>query len=98
MFNFANQQNFEARDQNLAASTNNTLDFKVTYAFLPDGWKVFKRATVSFDVSRIQFKYSDFRNIKFFNDTPTGGGYAAGSEPLYAFNAMVYQFYVSMFY
>jgi hypothetical protein len=98
LFNFANQQNFEARDQNLAASTNNTLDFKVTYAFLPDGWKVFKRATVSFDVSRIQFKYSDFRNIKFFNDTPAGGGYAAGSEPLYSFNAMVYQLYVSMFY
>jgi len=70
LFDFANQQNFEARDQNLAASTNNTVDAKVTWAFAPEGFLVFKRATASFDVSRIQFKYSDFRNIKFYNDTP----------------------------
>jgi hypothetical protein len=98
LFDFANQQNFEARDQNLAASTNNTVDAKVTWAFAPEGFLVFKRATASFDVSRIQFKYSDFRNIKFYNDTPAGGGYAAGTEPLYAFDAMVYQVYLSMFF
>jgi hypothetical protein len=95
LFNFANQQNFESRDQNLAASTNNTIDGKVTWAFAPEGFLVFKRATVSFDVSRIQFKYGDFRNIKNYN---IKNGYAVGTEPLYRFNAMVYQVYMSMFF
>jgi len=95
LFLFANQQNFEARDQNLAASTNNTIDAKMTWAFAPDGFLIFKRATTTFDVSRIQFKYSDFRNIKAYS---IANGYAAGTEPLYSFNAMVYQVYVSLFF
>jgi hypothetical protein len=98
LFPFANSQNFEARDQNLAASTNNTIDAKVTWAFAPTGFLIFKRATASFDVSRIQFKYGDFRNIKDYNVTPAGGGYQPGTEPLYGFDAMVYQVYISMFF
>jgi hypothetical protein len=98
LFSQAAQQNFEARDQNLAASTSNTVGAKVTWAFRPEGFLVFKRATATVDISRIQFKYSDFRNIKFYNDTPQGGGYLAGTEPLYSFNAMVYQAYVSLFF
>ena len=98
LFQFANQQNFEARDQNLAALTNNTVDAKVTWAFAPEGFLIFKRATTSFDVTRIQFKYSDFRNIRSYNNTPAGGNYAVGTEPLYSFDAMVYQVYVSLFF
>lgn len=95
LFPFANSQNFEARDQNLAASTNNTVDAKMTWAFAPEGFLIFKRATTTFDVSRIQFKYSDFRNIRAYS---IANGYAAGTEPLYSFNAMVYQVYVSLFF
>ena len=95
LFPFANSQNFEARDQNLAASTNNTIDGKVTWAFAPEGFLVFKRATASFDVTRIQFKYKDFRNIKDYN---FNNGYPPGTEPLYAFDAMIYQVYISMFF
>jgi hypothetical protein len=95
LFDFANEQNFEARDRNLAASTNNTVDVKATWAFAPEGFLIFKRATASVDVSRIQFKYGDFRNIKFYN---INNGYAPGTEPLYGFDAMVYQVYVSMFF
>jgi hypothetical protein len=98
LFPFANSQNFEARDQNLAASTNNTIDGKVTWAFAPEGFLIFKRATASLDVTRIQFKYKDFRDIRDFNDTPAGGNYAPGTEPLYHFNAMIYQVYISMFF
>jgi Protein of unknown function (DUF3570) len=98
LFPFADSQNFMARDQNLAASTNNTFDAKVTWAFAPEGFLVFKRATVSLDITRIQFKYSDFRNIKDYNNTPAGGGYQPGTEPLYAFDAMVYQVFMSMFF
>ena len=95
LFPFANSQNFEARDQNLATSTNNTIDAKVTWAFAPEGFLVFKRATASFDVSRIQFKYKDFRDTRDFT---INNGYAPGTEPLYAFNAMIYQVYISMFF
>ncbi len=98
LFPFNGSQNFEARDKDLAASTNNTIGAKVTYAFLPQGWKIFKRGTVTLDASRIYFKYSDFRNIKSYNDTPAGGDYAAGTEPLYSFDAAVYQIYISMFF
>jgi Protein of unknown function (DUF3570) len=98
LFPFVDSQNFVARDQNLAATTNNTIDAKMTWAFAPEGFLIFKRATVSFDVSRIDFKYSDFRNIKYYNNTPAGGSYPPGTEPLYSFDAMVYQVYMSMFF
>jgi Protein of unknown function (DUF3570) len=98
IFSQPDAQNFEARDQNLAAQTNNTFGIKATYAFLPDGWKIFKRGTVTFDYSHLQFKYDDFRNIKFYNNTAAGGNYAPGTEPLYSFDANVYQVYISMFF
>jgi hypothetical protein len=94
LFPFAGSQNFTARDQNLAALDNTTIGAKVTYAFLPDGWRIFKRGTVTGDVSRIRFNYRDFRNIKDFG-LPQ---YAPGNEPLYQFSAMVYQVYLSMYF
>jgi hypothetical protein len=94
LFPFAGSQNFTARDQNLAALDNTTVGAKVTYAFLPDGWKVFKRGTVTADVSRIRFNYLDFRNIKDFG-LPQ---YEPGDEPLYQFSATVYQLYVSVYF
>jgi len=95
LFPFAGSQNFTARDQNLAALDNTTIGAKVTYAFLPDGWRIFKRGTVTGDVSRIRFNYLDFRNIKDFG---VQQGFAPGTEPLYQFSAMVYQVYFSMYF
>ena len=95
IFSQANAQNFEARDQDLAGQIDNTYGLKATYAFLPDGWKIFKRGTVTLDYSHIEFKYDDFRNIK---DYSVGNGYPAGTEPLYSFGANVYQVYISMFF
>jgi hypothetical protein len=95
LFPFAGSQNFEARDQNLASTTNYTIGLKATYAFLPDGWKIFKRGTVTGDVSRIRFKYSDFRDIR---DYGIANGYSPGTEPLYKFDATIYQIYISMFF
>ncbi len=88
-------QNFIGRDKDLAGSKNTTIGAKVTYAFLPEGWKFFKRGTVTLDLSRIQFKYDDFRNIK---DYGIADGFAPGAEPLYKFNANVLQIYASMFF
>jgi len=88
-------QNFIGRDKDLAASRNTTIGAKATYAFLPDGWKFFKRGTVTVDLSRIQFKYDDFRDIK---DYGIANGFAPGAEPLYKFNATILQIYASMFF
>ena len=94
LFQYADEYEFEGRDQDLAAQDNYTIGAKATYAFLPNGWKIFKRATVTFDASRITFHYKDFRNIKDFG-LPQ---YQPGTEPLYQFNATVYQVYMSMFF
>ena len=98
LFPFADSQNYMARDKDLAASKNTTLGAKATYAFLPEGWKLFKRGTATLDISEIRFKYLDFRDIKDYDDTPAGGNYAPGDEPLYHFNAVIYQLYLSMFF
>jgi hypothetical protein len=94
LFAYADEYRFEGRDQDLAAQDNYTIGAKATYAFLPNGWKIFKRATVTLDASRITFHYSDFRNIKYYG-LPQ---YQPGAEPLYQFNATVYQVYMSMFF
>jgi hypothetical protein len=94
LFQYADEFEFEGRDQDLAAQDNYTIGAKATYAFLPNGWKIFKRATVTFDASRIAFHYKDFRNIKDYG-LPQ---YQPGTEPLYQFNATVYQIYMSMFF
>lgn len=87
--------NFLARDKDLAAGQNISFGAKVTYAFLPDGWKMFRRGTVTLDLSRIQFRYDDFRDIKAYG---VANGYTAGTEPLYRFHANVMQVYASMFF
>src|SRR5271166_4694364 len=91
LFPFANSQNYMARDKDLAASKNTTVGAKATYAFLPEGWKLFKRGTATLDISRIQIKYGDFRDIKDYG----APAYTAGNEPLYQFNATIYQIYIS---
>jgi hypothetical protein len=96
LFPYADYQNFMARDQDLAASENTTIGAKVTYAFLPDGWKMFKRATATLDISRISYHYLDFTDIRDYSIQ--NGGYQPGDEPLYHFNATVYQLYMSMFF
>ncbi|MDE2304445.1 MAG: DUF3570 domain-containing protein [Gammaproteobacteria bacterium] len=92
LFPFAGSQNFMARDKELAASQNLMLDAKATYAVLPEGWKIFKRGTVTFEYSHFVYRYLDFRDIKDYPNLP------AGTEPLYHFDANVFQLYLSMFF
>jgi hypothetical protein len=98
LFPQAGFQNFEARDRNLAGSDNNQVGFKATYAVLPEGWKMFKRVTITGDVSKIWFKYNDFRDIKDYGIAPGMGGFQPGFEPLYSYSATVYQIYASIFF
>jgi len=93
LFPYADYQNFEARDQELAAQTNTTIGAKATYAFLPDGWKLFKRGTATLDLSKITFKYKDFDDVPNFGSYPSSGVIGR-----YQFNATIYQVYMSMFF
>jgi hypothetical protein len=56
---------------------------------------MFKRGTVTLDVSRIQFHYLDFTDIKDYGEF---NGYQPGSEPLYHFDATVLQLFMSIFF
>ena len=98
LFGYIDEYNYEGRDKDLAASKNYTLGAKVTWAFWPEGWKMIKRGTFTVDLSEVRFKYLDFTDIKDFNNTPAGGSYAPGGEPLYHFNAFIAQGYLSMFF
>jgi Protein of unknown function (DUF3570) len=92
LFPRRNFQNFMSRDRNLAESNDTTLGVKATYAFLPDGWRFIKRGTATLDVSRIMFKYKNFRDI---HQTTVAG---AGNEPQYKYSANVVQIYISGFF
>ena len=75
-------QNFEARDQNLAGSTTNYHRCEGDICIRADGLEIFKRGTVTGDVSRISFKYSDFRDIK---DYGIANGYSPAPSRSTAF-------------
>ncbi|MDP9064670.1 MAG: DUF3570 domain-containing protein [Pseudomonadota bacterium] len=85
---FTQPLNFMARDPQLAASSNTTLGLKVNYSFAPEGFRMFKRGTATLDLSRVDYRYGDYR----------GSLSAPVTGPFYRFNATVLQAYLSMFF
>jgi hypothetical protein len=90
LFPFANSQNFLGRDKELSTFSNQTIRAAVTYDMKTSGSGFVSRGTVNFDLSYIQFDYSDFRNV------PAGG--ATGEEALFDFGAVVGQVYLSFWF
>jgi hypothetical protein len=80
-------QNFLARDKELSTFTSHMVGVGATYELPPLAWDFIKRSSVSFFYDRFRFDYDDFRDI-------TAGG-AAGTEPLYGFDADVFRLFVS---
>jgi hypothetical protein len=80
-------QNFLARDKELSTFTSHMVGVGATYELPPLEWAFIKRSSVSFFYDRFRFDYDDFRDI-------TAGG-AAGTEPLYGFDADVFRLFVS---
>ena len=87
LFPRQSSQNFMARDKELSTFTSHMLSLGATYELPSLGWKFIQRSTVNFFYDRFRFEYDDFRDI-------TAGG-AAGTEPLYGFDADVFRLFFS---
>lgn len=80
-------QNFLARDKELSSFTSHMLSLGASYELPALGWKFIQRSTVNLFYDRFRFEYDDFRDA-------TAGG-AAGTEPLYDFDADVIRLFFS---
>ena len=84
LFQFANQQNYMARDKELAAQDNNAVGAALSYDFLKSKRWFLKRFSGSLHYDYIMYKFKDFRDASQ-RQLP------AGTEPLYHYNANVVQ-------
>ncbi len=83
-------QNYLARDKELATFTSQSLSLGVTYQFSPQRWDFLERGSINFFVDYMLFDYDDFRDV-------TAGG-VPGQEPLFNFDAQVWQLFVSFWF
>jgi hypothetical protein len=91
LFPYAQAQNFLARDKELSTFDSQTFRIGMTYDILRGGWRFVDKGSVSVFYDRIAFQYADFRDL-------TGSGAVPGQEPLYSFEANVFQFFVSFWF
>lgn len=91
LFPFQNSQSFMARDRELATFKSLGLGFGASWQFLSQhkGW--LQRSSLNLHVDRIHYSYDDFRDIRVQVLAP-------GTEPLYALDATVLQFYISAWF
>ena len=91
LFPTADYQNFMARDKELSGFDSQSLRLGLTYDIVRGGWKFVDRGTLNLIYDHIQFNYADFRDLR-----ETGG--VVGQEPLYSFDANVFQLFVSFWF
>ncbi len=88
LFPRRNFQNFLARDKELATLTSLGAGIGISYAFTVPQLKFLDKASVNFRIDRMRFDYQDFRDLRVT-------GLAPGTEPLYQFDANVFQLFFS---
>jgi len=91
LFPYANAQNFESRDRELAQFHSLTVGLGATWQFQPPWPHWIEKGTVNLNVYRMMIDYQDFRDV-------LDSSYAAGEEPLYTLDATVMQFFISFWY
>jgi hypothetical protein len=91
LYPYVQAQNFLARDKELSTFDSQTFRIGMTYDILRGGWRFVDKGSVSVFYDRIAFQYADFRDL-------TGSGAVPGQEPLYSFEANVFQFFVSFWF
>jgi hypothetical protein len=90
LFPYADAQNFMARDKELSAFNDHSIGIGASYEFLQQGWNYLKKASVNVKYRRFLFSYDDYRDLTVAANP--------GEEPLYDFNADVWQLYFSVWY
>jgi hypothetical protein len=98
LFERRDQQNFMARDKELATFTSHRIRLGATYEFTPTGWRFVKKGSASLFYDRIEFDYDDFRDARYSMDASAENFRPAGTEPLYSFGANVIQAFVSIWF
>ena len=91
LFPFSQAQNFLGRDKELSTFTDNTIGFGISYEFAKSEGGNIDKASINFKFDHIQFNYDDFRDARQTS-------FAAGTEPLYQFDANVMQLYLSVWF
>ena len=95
LFRVQNQQNFMGRDKELASQTNESVGVALSYDLLrTKRWRI-KKLAVSLHFDYIMYRFNNFRDARF--GLPNGP-LAAGTEPLYHFNAKVVQALYSVWF
>jgi hypothetical protein len=84
-------QNFMGRDKELSTFNSKTFRLGASYDFARSGWKFVKKGSLNFYYDLMQFRYDDFRDARRTD-------LIAGTEPLYSFDANVFQLFVSVWF
>jgi len=92
LFSRSNEQNFLARDKELASFSSHTVGVGMSYEFETPWLAFVERGQASLFFDHILFQYEDFRDLR------VDGSVAPGEEPLYQFNATVIRAFVSFFF
>ena len=98
LFERRDQQNFMARDKELATFTSHRVRLGGTYEFARTGWRFVKKGSASLFYDRIEFDYEDFRDARYSMDASSESFRPAGTEPLYTFGANVIQAFISIWF
>ncbi len=91
LFPYEQSQNFRTRNKESSPFSSVTFRIGLRYEILRRGWRFLDRGSVNLVYDRIEFDYSEFRDLRVTGVTP-------GSEPTYGFGANVFQVYVSFWY
>jgi len=91
LFPRSNYQNFIARDKELSTFSSRSLSLGATYDIMKGGWKFIEKGTLNVVFDHMMFDYQDFRDLRTIAATP-------GTEPLYNFDADVFEFFASFWF
>jgi len=92
LFSSPNEQNYMARDRELAAQSNNSVGLALSFDLLKTKRHYLKKLSGSIHYDYIMYKFDDFR------DATQVQAYGAGNEPMYKYNANVVQAFLTVWF
>ena len=96
LFDSPNQQNYMARDRELAAQSNNSVGLALSFDLLKTRRHYLKKLSGSIHYDYIMYKFDDFRDATQSQTQPQT--YAVGMEPMYKYNANVVQAFLTVWF